>query len=333
MRAVVQRVSRVRVIVEGHVAGEIAAGLMILVGVGRDDTPAVTAGMAANIANLRIFEDDQGKMNRSLLDVKGSALVVSQFTLYGDARGQRRPSFIAAAPAGLETKIAPGFFSGAIYLWEPNCVCARWRLSAAPFNAGLRAWPFQIRQCFHALCRRRAGLTQDCCGPRRYQDSAGALREVARPPPAFGLLAPARVPSQPECLRLSAQAATRGASLQARIDRGFGSTMHGPTARALSADLAENGLQLGILDGFRQPALVRTGNAHSHQAVVEIGVDLQRLLKMRRGLIVSVARAKRHAQVVFYAEIRGSDRERVFKQSEAVTPALNLRVSKSSKNQ
>ena len=85
MRAVVQRVSRARVIVEGHVTGEIAAGLMILLGIGRDDTPAVTAGMAAKIANLRIFEDDQGKMNRSLLDVKGSALVVSQFTLYGDA--------------------------------------------------------------------------------------------------------------------------------------------------------------------------------------------------------------------------------------------------------
>jgi D-tyrosyl-tRNA(Tyr) deacylase len=98
MRAVVQRVSRARVIVEGHVTGEIAAGLMILLGVGRDDTAAVTVGMAAKIANLRIFEDDQGKMNRSLLDVNGSALVVSQFTLYGDARGQRRPSFIAAAP-------------------------------------------------------------------------------------------------------------------------------------------------------------------------------------------------------------------------------------------
>jgi D-tyrosyl-tRNA(Tyr) deacylase len=70
---------------------------MILLGVGRDDTSAVAGSMAEKIANLRIFEDDQRKMNRSLLDVKGSALVVSQFTLYGDARGQRRPSFIAAA--------------------------------------------------------------------------------------------------------------------------------------------------------------------------------------------------------------------------------------------
>jgi D-aminoacyl-tRNA deacylase len=97
MRAVVQRVSRARVTVEKSVAGEIGAGLVILLGVGRDDTSAVAISMAARIANLRIFEDDQGKMNRSLLDAKGSALVVSQFTLYGDARGQRRPSFIAAA--------------------------------------------------------------------------------------------------------------------------------------------------------------------------------------------------------------------------------------------
>jgi D-aminoacyl-tRNA deacylase len=98
MRAVVQRVSRARVTVEGSVTGEIAAGLMILLGVGRDDTSAVAVSVAEKIANLRIFEDEQRKMNLSLLDAKGSALVVSQFTLYGDARGQRRPSFIAAAP-------------------------------------------------------------------------------------------------------------------------------------------------------------------------------------------------------------------------------------------
>src|SRR5213596_610504 len=98
MRAVVQRVSRAHVTLEGRVAGEIAAGLMILLGVGRDDTSAVAASMAEKCANLRIFEDDQGKMNRSLLEMKGGALVVSQFTLYGDARGQRRPSFISAAP-------------------------------------------------------------------------------------------------------------------------------------------------------------------------------------------------------------------------------------------
>jgi D-tyrosyl-tRNA(Tyr) deacylase len=98
MRAVVQRVSRASVTVDGRVTGEISAGLMILLGVGREDTSAVAASMAEKIANLRIFDDEQGKMNRSLLDVKGAALVVSQFTLYGDARGQRRPSFISAAP-------------------------------------------------------------------------------------------------------------------------------------------------------------------------------------------------------------------------------------------
>ena len=97
MRTVVQRVSRARVSVESSVTGEIAQGLLILLGVGRNDTSAVAASMAEKISNLRIFEDDQRKMNRSLLDVKGSALVVSQFTLYGDARGQRRPSFVAAA--------------------------------------------------------------------------------------------------------------------------------------------------------------------------------------------------------------------------------------------
>ena len=89
-----QRVSRAKVTVQGKVTGEIGAGLMILLGVGRDDTPAVAAALAEKAANLRIFEDENEKMNRSLLDVKGSALVVSQFTLYGDARGGRRPSFI-----------------------------------------------------------------------------------------------------------------------------------------------------------------------------------------------------------------------------------------------
>jgi D-aminoacyl-tRNA deacylase len=97
MRAVVQRVSRAKVTVDGRITGEIDAGLMILLGVGRDDTSATSVSMAEKVANLRIFEDEQGKMNKSLLDVKGGALVVSQFTLYGDARGQRRPSFLAAA--------------------------------------------------------------------------------------------------------------------------------------------------------------------------------------------------------------------------------------------
>jgi D-aminoacyl-tRNA deacylase len=109
MRVVVQRVSRARVTVEGRVTGEIGAGLMVLLGVGREDNSDVAAGMAEKTANLRIFEDSQGKMNLSLLDVKGSALVVSQFTLYGDARGQRRPSFIAAASPELARQLYEEF--------------------------------------------------------------------------------------------------------------------------------------------------------------------------------------------------------------------------------
>jgi D-tyrosyl-tRNA(Tyr) deacylase len=109
MRAVLQRVSGARVTVEGRVTGEIGAGLMVLLAVGREDTSAAAASMAEKCANLRIFEDDQGKMNRSLLDVKGSALVVSQFTLYGDARGQRRPSFISAAPPELANRLYEEF--------------------------------------------------------------------------------------------------------------------------------------------------------------------------------------------------------------------------------
>jgi D-tyrosyl-tRNA(Tyr) deacylase len=97
MRAVLQRVSRAKVTVDGAITGEIGSGLMILLGVGREDSSATAATMVEKIANLRIFEDPQGKMNLSLRDVHGGALVVSQFTLYGDARGQRRPSFMAAA--------------------------------------------------------------------------------------------------------------------------------------------------------------------------------------------------------------------------------------------
>ncbi|HTL79981.1 MAG TPA: D-aminoacyl-tRNA deacylase [Candidatus Babeliales bacterium] len=109
MRVVVQRVSHARVIVDGTITGEIADGLLVLLGVGREDTSAVATGMAEKISNLRIFEDDQGKMNRSLVDAKGSALVVSQFTLYGDVRGQRRPSFVAAAPPEQAKKLYEEF--------------------------------------------------------------------------------------------------------------------------------------------------------------------------------------------------------------------------------
>ncbi len=98
MRAVVQRVSRARVTVGGREAAAIGSGLLVLLGVGKEDRSEDAVYLAEKAANLRIFEDEQGKMNRSLLETKGTALVVSQFTLYGDARGQRRPSFIQAAP-------------------------------------------------------------------------------------------------------------------------------------------------------------------------------------------------------------------------------------------
>lgn len=98
MRAVVQRVSQARVVIEGRVTGAIDAGVTVLLGVGREDTAEDAAYLAEKIAHLRIFEDDNGKMNRSLVDIAGAALVVSQFTLYGDARGQRRPSYLQAAP-------------------------------------------------------------------------------------------------------------------------------------------------------------------------------------------------------------------------------------------
>ena len=98
MRVVVQRVSRASVTVEGRVVGAIERGLAILVGVRGGDTEAEAQWMASKIATLRIFDDDAGKLNLSVLDVKGSALVVSQFTLYGEARKGRRPSYDQAAP-------------------------------------------------------------------------------------------------------------------------------------------------------------------------------------------------------------------------------------------
>lgn len=98
MRAVVQRVSRANVTVEGRVAGQIGAGLLVLLGVSRTDNAEAASYLAEKIVNLRIFSDESGKMNLSLLDVRGAALVVSQFTLYGDTRGGRRPSYIQAAP-------------------------------------------------------------------------------------------------------------------------------------------------------------------------------------------------------------------------------------------
>ena len=97
MRAVIQRVKSASVTVEGKVVSEIRKGLLVFLGVAQEDTPADVEYMASKIANLRIFEDDEGRMNLSILEVGGEALVVSQFTLYGDCRKGRRPSFIHAA--------------------------------------------------------------------------------------------------------------------------------------------------------------------------------------------------------------------------------------------
>ena len=97
MRAVVQRVLEASVTVDAEVVGRVGPGLLVLLGVGKQDTDADAAWMADKLAHLRIFEDEAGKMNRSLLDGSRQLLVVSQFTLYGDARKGRRPSFIEAA--------------------------------------------------------------------------------------------------------------------------------------------------------------------------------------------------------------------------------------------
>ena len=98
MRAVVQRVTRASVTVEREIVGEIGKGLVVLVGIARDDTKVEAAYLVDKIANLRIFDDDEGKMNRSVRDVSGGLLIISQFTLYGDVRRGLRPSWIDAAP-------------------------------------------------------------------------------------------------------------------------------------------------------------------------------------------------------------------------------------------
>ena len=112
MRAVIQRVSRAKVTVDGEITGEIGRGILVLLGVSRQDSETEALYLLEKTLNLRIFEDPEGKMNLSLLDIAGELLVVSQFTLYGDARKGRRPSFIAAAAPDEANRLYE-FFVGA----------------------------------------------------------------------------------------------------------------------------------------------------------------------------------------------------------------------------
>jgi D-tyrosyl-tRNA(Tyr) deacylase len=109
MRALLQRVSRASVTVDEQVVGQIGQGLLVLLGVGQNDSEVQVKTLADKIAHLRIFGDDEGKMNRSLLDIRGEVLVVSQFTLYADTRRGRRPSFTEAAPPALAEPLVERF--------------------------------------------------------------------------------------------------------------------------------------------------------------------------------------------------------------------------------
>jgi D-aminoacyl-tRNA deacylase len=109
MRAVIQRVSNASVSVDGNVVGQIGCGLLVLLGIGVGDQMAEVTQMAEKIANMRIFADDDGRFNRSALDVGGAALVISQFTLYADTRRGRRPSFTTAAPPEIAAALVAAF--------------------------------------------------------------------------------------------------------------------------------------------------------------------------------------------------------------------------------
>ncbi|MFN8518493.1 MAG: D-aminoacyl-tRNA deacylase [Chloroflexota bacterium] len=119
MRLLLQRVTHASVHIDGVVVGEIGQGLLVLVGVGHDDTPAVAASLARTTVELRIFEDDEGRTNRSLVDVGGSVLAVSQFTLYANTRKGRRPSFLDAAPPELGSHLYDAYADAVAALGIP----------------------------------------------------------------------------------------------------------------------------------------------------------------------------------------------------------------------
>ena len=112
MRALLQRVSQARVIIAGETVGEIERGILTLLGITHHDTPEQAEWLADKVVGLRIFEDDDGKMNRDVIEVGGGVLIVSQFTLYGDCRKGRRPSFIEAAPPAIAVPLYAAFVDG-----------------------------------------------------------------------------------------------------------------------------------------------------------------------------------------------------------------------------
>lgn len=109
MRAVVQRVTHAACRVDGHVTGEIGPGLLVFLGVGNEDTAEDVDWLARKVAALRVFEDDEGKMNRSIVDSGGGALVISQFTLFGNVKKGARPSFNKSAPPDMATRLYEDF--------------------------------------------------------------------------------------------------------------------------------------------------------------------------------------------------------------------------------
>ena len=133
MRCVIQRVTEASVKVGGETVGQIGKGFMVLIGVSAQDTEKDLKYMAEKVPNLRIFEDEQGKMNLSLKDVGGAILAVSQFTLYGDARGSRRPSFIQAA----RPEQANDYYEKLVAAWRSQGIAVETGVFRAEMQVGL----------------------------------------------------------------------------------------------------------------------------------------------------------------------------------------------------
>jgi D-tyrosyl-tRNA(Tyr) deacylase len=141
MRALLQRVSRAEVRDADKVLGSIAEGLVVFVGVGADDLPPTADGLARKVVDLRMFEDEAGKTNRSLLEIEGEMLVVSQFTLYADTRRGRRPGFTPAAPPDVAEPIYERFCEA---VETAGVVVARGRFGAEMFVELVNEGPFTI---------------------------------------------------------------------------------------------------------------------------------------------------------------------------------------------